>query len=626
MYPGTKFNWYDKSQFATTTASDGLAIAPLFLTAFSADKGTEEMIRVSGEDFYKMYGKNLSFAKHGQALLQAGRIIDTGAELLCKRVVPESATLSNLILCIQLTGTPTQKKNENGEPLYIDNATGDETTEAETGGVANNPIMYTVNKIKWLANTVANCKTFDEVKAAADDLYVAYSEDAETGAGSGTYPIYTVSDIGRNADCKAIRILPDYSSSKSLGIMVYEMADIEGTQVTEKVTFTANSKVIINNVSYAVNEYMMGQLKVDEVGGMLEEYTQQLATNLGMEYSDLINMDMLFGAAQNGASLENVSIDADGVDITNDYGITLKSGTAGPDDFLNSEEYIDSMAGFFLGEDTDAIFDVDVHKIRAVCDANYPVKVKEAIVTLANFREDFFFFRDLGVGLTTYNAIITAASALTKTKFAGDYMTSYKVIDPLTRKRIDVTMMYDFVVPLVSHFVNGAEVPLAGETNNFILSSAIQGTLNYTPVNTIRVNQKDLLDDARINYATYYEYGGNLVVESLYTSQEATSQLSYINNVLAIQEVMRALRSGCPKNRFKFQSGNDFSDYEDACTEILQAYKSWFAKLEFVYTQDDLKATQKIFYASINFAFNNWVQSEIFDLYAIPTVTTETTT
>ena len=201
-------------------------------------------------------------------------------------------------------------------------------------------------------------------------------------------------------------------------------------------------------------------------------------------------------------------------------------------------------------------------------------------------------------------------------------MTSYQVIDPSTRKRIDVTMMYDFVVPLVSHFLTGAEVPLAGETNNFILASAINGTLNYTPVNTLSVNQKDLLDDARINYATYYEYGGALVVESLYTSQDATTQLSYINNVLAIQEVMRALRSSCPKNRFKFQTGNDFSDYEDACTEVLSAYKSWFSKLEFVYTQDDLKATQKIFYASINFSFNNWVQSEIFDLYALPTVNT----
>ena len=621
MYPGTKFNWYDNSQFATTTANTGIDNAPLFLTSFSADKGTEDMIRVSGEEFYKMYGKTLSFAKHGQPLLQAGRIIDAGAELLCKRIVSESATLSNLILCIELSVNKTQKTDDEGHPIYIDNTTGDETTEATTGGVDNEPVMLQEASIKWVANTVANTKTFKEVKESANDLYVEFDEET----GKGVYPIYAVSDIGRNKDCKAIRILPDYSSSKSLGIMVYEMADIEGTTVVEKSTFTANSRVIINNKSYAVNEYIMDQLKVDEISGMVEEYVRKLGEVINVDYSDLIKMDFLFGAAINGASLENVSIDADGVDISNEFGITLKSGSDGADNFYNSKEYIDSTVAFYLGEDTDAIFDVDVHKICACVDANYDFKIKEAIVTLAIHREDFFFFRDLGTGLTTYNAIVDAASRLTKTKFAGDYMSSYQVIDPVTRKRINVTMMYDFVEPLVMHFVNGACVPLAGETNNFILRSAISGTLNYTPVNTFRVNQKDLLDDARINYATYYEYGGNLVVESLYTSQDVTSQLSYINNVVAIQEVMRALRTACPKNRFKFQSGNDFSDYETACTEVLAAYKSWFYKLEFVYTQDDLKATQKIFYASINFAFHNWVQTEIFDLYAIPTVTTETT-
>ena len=623
MYPGTKFNWYDNSQFSTTTATTVANNAPLFLTAFSADKGTEEMIRISGEDFYQMYGNSLSFANHGQVLIQAGKIIDAGAELLCKRIVPEAATLSNLILTMQLTTVTTQKTDDEGHPIYIDNSTGEETTDASNEYGDNNPVMLTNCTLKWIANTVQNCKTFDEVKAEADNIYQPY--DAATGV--GVYPIYVITDIGRNKDVKAVRITPDYATSKSLGIMIYQMADIEGTKVCENVTFTANPKVIINEKSYGVNDYLMGQFHVSAIDGMIEKYVGELANALGMDAETLINYDVLFGAAINGASLENVTLDASGVDLSTDYGVKLASGSAGVDaaDFLNSEEYIQSMCGFYLGEDTDAIFDVDIHKIRAVCDANLPKEVKEAIVTLANFRQDFFFFRDLGVGLTTYNAIMQAAAGLTKTKFAGDYMTSYQVLDPITKKRIDVTMMYDFVTPLTSHFLSGAEVPLAGETNNFVLTSAIQGTLNYTPVNTPRVNQKDLLDDARINYATYYEYGGSLVVESLYTSQDMTSQLSYINNVLAIQEVMRALRSSCPKNRFKFQSGNDFTDYQDACTEVLSAYKSWFAKLEFVYTQDDLRATQKIFYASINFAFNNWVQSEIFDLYALPTVTTETT-
>ena len=107
MYPGTKFNWYDASQFSTTTNATALDNAPLFLTAFSSDKGTEQMIRISGQDFYRMYGENLSFSKHGQVLLQAGKLIDAGAELLCKRIVSSSATLSNVILTVQLSAVST---------------------------------------------------------------------------------------------------------------------------------------------------------------------------------------------------------------------------------------------------------------------------------------------------------------------------------------------------------------------------------------------------------------------------------------------------------------------------------------------------------------------------------------
>ena len=185
--------------------------------------------------------------------------------------------------------------------------------------------MVTNNVLKWVANTITNCKTFEEVYDKAKLLYSAY--DPTTGV--GVYPIYVVTDIGRNRDIKSVRITPDYATSKSLGIMVYEMADVEGTDVNEKVLFTAASNVLINNKSYAVNEYMMGQFHVNEVEGMLNTYVEQLADNLGMDKTTLSNLDVLFGANINGASLDNVSLDADGVDISAEFGIKLNSGSDG---------------------------------------------------------------------------------------------------------------------------------------------------------------------------------------------------------------------------------------------------------------------------------------------------------
>jgi hypothetical protein len=149
------------------------------------------------------------------------------------------------------------------------------------------------------------------------------------------------------------------------------------------------------------------------------------------------------------------------------------------------------------------------------------------------------------------------------------------------------------------------------------LDSAIEGTVNYTPRITPSVNQKQLLEDLRVNYAIFQQ--GRCVVQSLYTSQEAYTQLSYINNVLAVQQVIRALRIACPKQRYTFVTGNDFSSYEEACNNVLSYYTANFAELKFSYQQDALQAAQKIFYATINFRFNNWAQTEIFDLYALPT-------
>jgi hypothetical protein len=82
---------------------------------------------------------------------------------------------------------------------------------------------------------------------------------------------------------------------------------------------------------------------------------------------------------------------------------------------------------------------------------------------------------------------------------------------------------------------------------------------------------------------------------------------------------MRAVRSTCPKNRFKFTSANDFTDYAESVKEVLNNFRNNFDSLNFVYLEDTAKEAQKIYYAAIEFTFNNWAQSEIFDLYALNT-------
>lgn len=652
MGPITKFNWFDESQINISTPTPDAGTA-LFLTAFSADKGTEQMIRIKGDNFYKMYGSSLSFARHGQVLLQAGRIIDAGGELLCKRVVPYDATLSNIILAIQLTSVVKQDRDaETGNPLYIDANTGEKTTVAE----GNEAFTITQTIIKWLANkTVTNCKTSKEVYDQAatiasdwtdvnvntykDTLPEDQRDDIIVSVKQGTYPLYVVTDIGRNADCKSIRIIPKYEVARRLGFMVYSMSEIEGAVINETVSVTANPNLVYNNTSYAINEHTMGELITLPVGDQFEKYVTKLSELTGIAYNTLVNMDIFFGCTVKGASIDNVTVDTNGIDIAGEFGIRLASGSNGSefdyngtDAYYKSAAYETALCKFFRGYSVtandvfpydDQIYNVDVHKICACVDANYPISVKNAITELANFRQDFFVFRDLTTDATTYLDASDIQNRLIKTRFAADYLTTYDVIDPYTKKRVNVTMMYDMVEPLVYHFNNSPYQPFAGVINGFTLKNAIEGSINFVPVTTPEFDQIALLDDTRLNYATYHEYNGLLTVVSLYTSQEDYTQLSYVNNVVGIQEVMRAIRTACPRNRYRLQSGSDFSEYKKACTSVLKGFVSWFAAINFIYQQDDMESDQKIFHAAIEFAFNNWVQSEIFDLYAIPTANVE---
>jgi hypothetical protein len=282
--------------------------------------------------------------------------------------------------------------------------------------------------------------------------------------------------------------------------------------------------------------------------------------------------------------------------------------------------------------------------ICAILDANFPNTVKAAIGSLVAFRKDCVFFRDIGIGHTTFGdiyaalndlpqipkeeneaaTIINDASSYTNAKFFADYVTSYKVRDPQTYKVIEVTIMYDLATVLVDHFASTPNAPLAGQYNNFIMPSAIKGTLNFVPLNTPKVNQKQAIEDLHANYAIFE--GNYCVVQSLYTCQEKLSQLSFLNNVIAIEHIMRVVRRSCPRNRFSLADGRDLSNYAAAVERVLEDYKSMFSILEFEYVQNDLQSDQKIFAASIRFAFNNWAQSEYFDLYAINNPETTATT
>ena len=640
MYPGTIINIIDRSATPVdnTPEADG---SPLFLSAASFDKGPEDMRIVSGQTFNKLYGSP-SFDKHGQPAIQAAHAIENGARLLIKRVVADNSTLANVILVASVNTTITATPVTEGQTGKTIN----EIMGRDTSGDTPETPRYTTTSqtsVKWTAVSVANAApTVDspaEVKVldAAADYFKPISltdgaPDSDgvititTNEGTGDYPIFVIVDNGRGVSNKSVRFSPDYNSSKTMDTFFYTAYIFEGTTQIDNPSGSIDPDAIINGINYGFKDDTSIQLKFLNVEGAYEGYVDIIATASGLTKSQVKGSDIINLKDNKKNNLPGIELDPDSINLDADYGINLQSGDNGDfgDAPFGTEAYNEQLIKFFSGEFDDAIFDLDDYKIAAVFDANYPVEVKEAIAKLVSFREDCVFFRDLGVDVKSYASIIAMESSYsTYNRYIADYLTTYQIFDPNNGKRIRVTMMYDFESAMINHFISGAYRPTAGIINSMILPSAIPGTINFTPRITPTVNQKSLLEDSRINYAIFQN--GQCIVQTLYTSQEAYTQLSYVNNVLGVQEVARAVRTSCPKFRYTFATGNDLSVYAKEVSKVLANYSNNFAELGFEYTQSAIRASQKIFYASITFRFNNWAQTEIFDLYALPTTESTTT-
>lgn len=574
MYPDTIFNWHDQSEIFKSEQTTVIDDSPLFMQVFSADKGTEDLVEISGDDFTAMYG-TMSYTRHGQSAIQAKRIIDAGGRLYAKRVVAKDSTLANVVLCANISNSD--------------------------GGV----------KVKWTSQSIAGCKTFKEVLTAAEALY---SENS-------VYPLFVYADNGRGTSKKAVRLNPDYSTSKTIGTTLYTLAVYEGTTITEQTTISFDPTVIYANVAYHLDQYTTTQVTGLVIEDMYEKYLEALGEALTMEPSELRNYDIVYGYTNKGTAIESFTVDQESVDLDATNGIMLAEGSNGEfgDAPVGTEPWTQAIVDVFNGNFSDEVYDLDAHKIALICDANYPDSVKSAIFDFVAFRKDCCFLRDYGIGLTTYLEIeaknkqfVTNAE---KNYFTADYATSYLVKDPETKKNIEVTMLYDMAPLLVSHIAKNPYAPICGTANGFILSEAIKGTVNFTPVNTKKINYKSAIEELRVNYAVFED--NRCVAQLCYSSQEAYTQLSFINNVIAIQRVLRAVRTACPKQRYTLSTTSDLTNYAKAVNDVLANYVTNFATLNFVYTKDELRTRQKIFYASIEFAFLNWAQTEIFDVYAI---------
>ena len=405
--------------------------------------------------------------------------------------------------------------------------------------------------------------------------------------------------------------------------MMYTFQVIEEGSIldTKLISLDSSKQYLSQNISIKSQfRSVNSQIATSFLEGTFESFIQSIADITGNSYNDVISIDVLNGKNRKGEAISYISIEPDSFDLQYVYGILLQGGTNGSFGSVpfNSGAYIEEMVEFFNGTYTDDIYDVDNLKFDFIVDANYPDQVKTAIENFVMFREDCFFFCDFGLGITSYNDVLNMVeqSRYADTKFVAYYHNSYDIIDPYTQKQIPVTITYDIAALLVDHFYNGRVRPFAGQLYGITFPNAIENTVNFIPKIIPGTNQKQLMNDIRVNYATYYD--GVLTMDSEYTSQKKHSQFSYINNILATQEVIKAIRTRCPKIRYSFINQEGLVKYkEDVENNVLNKYSGNFDTLELVYLGDSTYEANKIFYAGINVRFRDFIQTEIFKVYAL---------
>ena len=605
MYPGFIAEFNDQSDINRLPVTE-VRNRALFGSVFTSDKGPEGWTRVVGEEFFNLYGKTISFARHGQPLLQSAMAINAGAEMLCKRLVADDAALANISLVATLSDTEVQATDADGNPLYLDNE-GNQTVE-----VTENPVMTTEKTVKYSIKSVEGVKTLNE----------AFST-ALKDCGEGEYLLYTIADNGRGTSKKRIKIVPNYRLSKGQVYTLYNLSVLENSVEDESMTFTTNPAIIVNNQNISLGSMIRTystQLVCHENEAGLEAYVSALAEAAGVTYDEMYQNDILFCRTNKGDIIKGVSVDSTGIDLSYSYGQMLANGdngSFGSAPIQQAEVWSEQAIKAINGTYDNVIFNLDQYKLTAWVDANYPSDVKRALEFLAAFREDFMYFRDQGLGQTSLELIESERWNETHNMFCATYPQSYDIIDPYTKKQISVTIGYDLAQLLVAHCDNGCILPTAGMKHKMIISNAIYGTLSFTP--TIcpdpEGNQKEKMEDMRMNYASYID--NQLVLETLWTSQEKYSQWSFVSNVMGAQEIVKAIRTRCPAIRYSFIEGEDLTQYKADVEEVIAPYASNFRTLELEYIADATYSANKIFYAALNIVYKEFVQTEWFKVTAL---------
>lgn len=595
MYPHTEIELVDNSQYKRITVADSGANTPVAMSAFLSDRGTEELGMYRGTAFFNMFGANTDIERYGQAFFQAAQVIQKGGRVYAKRIVAPDAQIANTLVYVHVL----KSEDADGNPYCT--------------------LKY--NSI----SVVSTSNDLERVAAAAEaELPLSANDGSDT-----VLPLFLVTPMGRGSWAPRFRITPDYRYSRTAGFAkyIFEVVSPGNYQITnESFTFAANPDIIERNLNMGLDmavERNSTQIRVLTWNENLLILPDLIENITGATAGSLSNQDFLFGRTVQGVPLDKVVVDFSSFNPQDLFANELFNGSDGSFavDAINTPEYSQQLVNLFNGTYSDDIYNLDSLYIDFILDANYPVPVKRAIEEFVTWRQDCYYIRDMGLKIYSIDDVFTFETNVLHNMFSGSYCNSMMVLDDTTRRYVHVTIPYIMAGLLTIHFINGCNRPFAGIRYGVTWSYGSEvkrGSINILPKVTPDIDEKSQLDELGVNYVSIYN-GTTVVMETFYTGQHynTSTQFDYSQNVWNVQRVIKALRRQCPKSRYAFLRGQDFTDYQNDVNNAASQYSDSFMSFSMAYAGDSDYEANNIYYAMLEVSFINVAQSEKFRITAI---------
>lgn len=531
------------------------------------------------------------------------------------------------------------------------------TIKPSTGTDLNDYPTVKAAKIKYklvpLTDSLQTNNTSDigSVIAKVENfMYLNKDTIVPASRGETSYLLLTFTDTGRGVSTKKLRFTADTTTRRPVSYVKYKVEVMENNSTIETHYATFNPYIVessdgtvANAKNKSFDQVINGNssyIRCKFYESEYNDFVDKVSSISSISKDEISHCDILFSYDRFGKPINTIEIakESDSLDAINgnilqngsngsfgEYPITLQPRVDDDGATTGLSLYYEEVLEVFNGTYSDDIYDLDNTRIDVIFDANYPKEIKDAIANLVNFREDCFYFRDLGLNLNSIQEIELAAEQYSdhKSKFIADYANSFYVEEPYYCKQVQVTVPYLLVDKFAKHYINGVSRPFCGQRFGITFANEIvDGTINFAPKRTpktdsniLTYDQKQWFDDNRINYIAYYDGIPTMDIE--YTSQERYTQLSWLHNVLLIQAMMHDIRRQCPKSRYAFIYDQDYESYKADIEKVINNYNGYFKSISIEYVKDDQYELNKTFYAVIKVSFKDFIQSEIFKLTMI---------